>query len=117
MNAIPHVLNYGSRLAQDADPRRTVIGPTVYLTSLVHDGYNLTIFQSDYADYCSGSKFSECITYDGSSLRPTLQLPLPSVERTGLIGFSSLASLSDAVRAISIPWNVTATTHAVAVGS
>lgn len=104
MNSIPYVLNYGDGLAEEANQRRAVAGPTRYLTSLVDRGYALTIFQSDYADFCSGVSFSTCITYDSSSLRPTLQLPLSMFERAELIAFKFLA-LSNVLRLSEIPWN------------
>ena len=37
------------------------------LEALVDSGYRLTIFQSDFVDYCTGAEFYECVSYDSSS--------------------------------------------------
>lgn len=107
VNAIPAVLNFGGHLAEKASNKGAVIGETRHLKTLVESGYRLTIFQSDFADFCSGSAFAQCVTYDSSSLRPTLDLDLPSTERARLIALK-LMSLSHIANYMLLPWNVAA---------
>jgi hypothetical protein len=107
MNAIPHVLNYGDRLGQGMRGRKALIGPTKYLERLVDEGYRLTILQSDYADFCTGARFYECVTYEASSPSALLRSPLTSLERAGLITTKFL-SLSKLVSALLLPWRLVA---------
>ena len=107
VNAIPAVLNFGESLAKEASTKGVVIGQTRHLKNLVDDGYRLTIFESDFADFCTGSAFAECVRYDSSSLRPTLALKLSAVERARLITLK-LMSLSEIVNYVLLPYNVAA---------
>ena len=107
VNAIPAVLNYGERLAEQPSTTGVVVGQTQHLRKLVDQGYRLTIFQSDFADFCSGAAFAECVTYDSSSLRPTLDFNLSPMERTRLIALK-FASLSQIIAKGLAPWNVAA---------
>jgi hypothetical protein len=68
-------------------------------------GYKLTVFQSNFADFCSGLSKIDCITYDPSSLRPTLRVPLSVTERVGLIIYK-FAAISHFATAFSLPWNM-----------
>jgi len=85
VNAVPDILNYGTRLGKAATRDGVIIGSTEHLQSLVDRGYKLTIFQSDFADYCTGAEFYECVSYDSSGLRPTLAAPLDVTDRAALI--------------------------------
>jgi hypothetical protein len=105
VNSIPEILNFGEKLAQSASKRGVKVGPTKYLQSIVDQGYRLTIFQSEFADYCTGARFYECITYNSASLRPTLALPIRAPERAALIGLKFLA-LSDILQGFSGGWNI-----------
>lgn len=107
VNAIPHVLNYGAKLGKGANRRGALIGPTIHLNALTERGFNLTIFQSDFADFCTGATFDECVTYNSSSLRPTLQLPINPVGRAKLIALK-FAALSDLAKRSEDPWNFVA---------
>ena len=107
VNAIPAVLNYGTKLAANATPQGAIIGQTTHLGKLVDDGYKLTIFQSDFADFCTGSAYSECVTYNSSSLRPTLDLGLSTAGRTKLIALKFL-SLSQISNLLIGPWDLLA---------
>jgi hypothetical protein len=62
------------------------------------------ILQSDFADYCAGTAVDECITYNSSSLRPTLALPLNTTDRARLLALKFLA-LSDVAFGLALPWN------------
>lgn len=93
-NAIPHILNYGRALGQGTNAKGVVVGSTAHFRALAGKGYRLTVVQSDFADFCRGTTVRECVTYDSSSLRPTLAVPLTASERAGLITVKFL-SLSD----------------------
>ena len=107
VNAVPDILNYGEKLGRSASKKGVQIGPTEHLESFVNQGYRLTIFQSDFADYCTGARFQECVTYDSSSLRPTLAVPMEATERARVIGAKYLR-LSDLAFGASEKWTLIA---------
>ena len=107
VNAIPDVLNYGTRLGKAIRKGGVEVGPNAHFTALKEQGYRLTIFQSDYADYCTGTAFARCVTYDSSSLTPTLEVPMSPAERTQLIALKFL-SLSDMFKGAAKGWNAAA---------
>ena len=104
-NSIPFILNYGGALAKKVKKDGIEAGPTKHLQGLVDQGYRLTIFQSNYADFCTGAKFFECITYDSSSLRPTLAVSMRDLDRAELTIYKFL-KLSDIFGAASDTWNI-----------
>jgi hypothetical protein len=106
-NSIPFILNYGGALGKRVEKEGVEVGPTKHLQSLVASGYRLSIIQSNYADFCTGTKFHECITYESSSLRPTLAVPMGDLDRAKLTiyKFLKLSSLFDRPSQI---WNITA---------
>lgn len=107
VNAIPAILNYGEKLGDEATAKGVDVGPTQYLKAIRDRGYRATILQSDFAEYCRGNAPDECITYEASSLRPTLRLPLSASERARLAMLKFLA-LSELVNGLTIGWNATA---------
>jgi hypothetical protein len=107
VNAIPAVLNYGERLGAEATTNGVRVGPTEYFRTILDRGYAARILQSDFADYCTGGNFDECITYDASSLHPTLPLPLSTAERARLIMLKFVA-LSGLINRLAVPWNAAA---------
>lgn len=107
MNAIPFALNYGQALGRGMRGNTAVIGPTRYLESLVRDGYRLTIYQADYADFCTGARYFECITYEASSPTALADAPLATGDRAGLIAAKFL-SLSRIANAALVPWRLAA---------
>lgn len=113
-NAIPFILNYGKRLGHRVGRRGVRTGPTEHLASLVDQGYRLTILQSDYVDLCTNARFHECTTYDSSSVRPTLSVPMAVQDRAGLIAtkFARMSFIADRVGRI---WNFAAK-HAHSAG-
>lgn len=106
VNAIPHALNYGKQPSADRGTG-TEIGRGEHLNMLARSGYNLRIFQSNFADICSGAKFASCTTYDTFSMRPLLSAPLTVSERSKLIVLKMLV-LSDMARFSIRNWNVLA---------
>ena len=107
MNAIPNILNYGKALGEGMRGRKAVIGPTKHLERLVDQGYRLTILQSDYADFCTGARYYECVTYEVSSPSALIGSPLTALERAGLITTKFL-SLSQLVSGLMLPWRLAA---------
>ena len=105
--SIPYALNFGQRLGRDMSEEPVIVGPTNYLEGLVRRGYRLTIIEPDFADYCGGAHFSECVTYESSSPSALLHMPLSTVERAGLITAKFL-SLSKIVGATLQPYRLVA---------
>lgn len=106
-NAIPHILNFGRRLAQRSSHDGVIAGPSEYLQDLIGKGYSVTVFQSDFADFCEGMPEVRCVTYDASSLRPVLATSLASPDRAGLIAYKFLG-LSELAKFMAGSWNASA---------
>ena len=107
MNAIPHVLNYGERLGLGMRGPTAIVGPTEHLARLLRQGYRVTIFQADFADFCSNVRFSTCVTYRSSSPTALVGTSLTTLELAGLIATKFL-SLSQIVDAGLLPWRLIA---------
>jgi hypothetical protein len=103
-NAIPAVLNFGSRLSPNASQSGVRVGPTVYFDQLHRQGFKVNVLQNDFAELCEKNPVSVCTTYDSSSLRPTLDAPLNLGDRAKLIGLKFVA-LSKTVRPVSQLFN------------
>lgn len=97
VNAIPYMLNYGRRIGRSVGKNGVEVGLADHLKLLTSRGYRLTILQSDFADLCTGNEPNRCVTYDSSSLRPTLPVPLTISDRVALIAWKFFA-LSDLLR-------------------
>lgn len=85
VNAVPHILNFGEKSAQDANRQGATIGKSAYFDRLTAMGYRLSIYQSDFADFCSGYESARCVTYSNSSLQPLQDYKLDRLDRTTLI--------------------------------
>lgn len=85
INAIPHILNFGTRPAEAATRRGAMIGRTAYFDRLREMGYRQIVYQSDFADFCSSYPDARCLTYANSSLQPLLDYDMTVGERTTLI--------------------------------
>lgn len=107
VNAIPELLNFGTAAALPASKDGVKTGATKYLSSLVGQGYGLTIFQSDYVDYCTGAIFVKCVTYGSSSLRPTLAVPMEVGDRAKLV-IAKFVTLSAIATGGLDAWNLAA---------
>jgi hypothetical protein len=107
VNAIPSVLNYGRTRTLKHSFTGVAIGPTEHVRFLSKAGYAVNIFQSDFADLCTGAPYSRCTTYDSFSLRPLLNFPLSLPERSQLIGVKFL-TVSGFGNAALYLWNTTA---------
>lgn len=91
VNAMPAVLNFGTRLAANSSQDGVRIGETVYFDRLHREGFRIHVLQNDFADLCGGNAVSSCATYGASSLGPTLDAPLSLLERAQLIGLKFVA--------------------------
>jgi len=107
MNAIPHVLNYGGRVGLGMRGPTAIVGPTEHLARLLRQGYRITIFQADFADFCGSVRFSRCVTYQSSSPTALLGTSLSTLELAGLITAKFL-SLSQIVDYGLLPWRLVA---------
>lgn len=101
INAIPYILSYGRHRGLPKIGDGVDAGHSDYLEDLTHKGFRLTVLQSDYADLCTDNSTFRCITYDSSSLRPTLSVPLDTFDRAKLIAWKFLA-LSHLFRAATL---------------
>lgn len=107
VNAVPHALNYGKRAGGALGSNKREIGRAEHLSLLARSGYTVRIFQSNFANICSGAKYASCTTYDTFSMRPLLSAPLTVSERSKLIVLNMLV-LSDFARFSIRNWNVLA---------
>jgi hypothetical protein len=85
VNAFPHILNFGRQLGKDVSKSGVKVGEAQYLRALAGKGYDLTVIQSEFADFCAGNQVRSCTTYESWSLRPTLEAPLTTSDRARLI--------------------------------
>ncbi len=85
VNAVPNILNFGEKSARDANRQGATIGKSAYFDALTAMGYQLSIYQSDFADFCEGYESARCVTYSNSSLQPLLDYKLDRLDRTTLI--------------------------------
>ena len=84
-----------------------IVGPTEHLARLLRQGYRITIFQPDFADFCSTVPFSRCVTYQSSSPTALVGTSLSTLELAGLITAKFL-SLSQIVDYGLLPWRLVA---------
>ncbi len=81
VHAVPDILNYGRKLGQSGSLEGGVTGPTDYFAGLREAGYGLTIYQTNFLDFCSGANEKLCLTYDRFSLQPMHQLGMTTGDR------------------------------------
>jgi hypothetical protein len=84
-NAIPDILNFGNRLGKSGGYGGGITGPTDYFTGLQRAGYDLTIYQSNFLDFCSGTAEKLCVTYDRGSLQPMGDVSAPVGDRLAVL--------------------------------
>lgn len=85
VNAVPHILNFGAKQADAAGRQGATIGRNAHFNRLEALGYKLNIYQSDFADFCSGYSNARCISYANSSMQPLLAYDMSIADRTALI--------------------------------
>lgn len=98
VNAVPWVLNYGLAVGEHFDGGGVRFGASAYMRDLVRDGFRVHIYQSDFADICSGVEHASCSTYSYTSLRPTLDLEMSVLERAELLATHLISIFEFAVR-------------------
>ena len=111
VNAIPDILNFGGSGSSVGSQDGVEVGRTVYLSLLAERGYAINVYESDFANFCSGVSYSSCTRYWSPSLAWIDDLPHSAAEKARLIGYkywalSSLAvTLSEAYNfLITRPW-------------
>ncbi len=102
VNAIPDILDFGEGKALSSSKDGMVVGPNRTFRRLKKLGYDLTVYQSEFGDFCKLASVDHCIEYDQGSLLPTLNIPLAWDERTRLImaKFFSLSQIADEVEGV-----------------
>jgi hypothetical protein len=103
VNAIPYILDFG-RHQRSWDGPTVLIPVSAYFDLLAARGYQINVIQPDISDFCSGRRFKECVTYKSFSLRPTLELPLSTSDRTKLVVLKFFA-LSGVVTGVAPVWD------------
>ena len=104
VNSLPHIFNFGRKSDNTASKRGGKLGSTEYLKRLSQAGYRIKVLQSDYEDICTDNPVAECITYDSSSLGPTLIAPVTTGQRVTMI-MSKFVQLSDIAAIATGSWN------------
>lgn len=85
INAVPDVLNFGEGNGPKASDMTGVeVGETRYFQRLAKFGYTVSIYQSDFAEFCGGMQEARCIEYDSASLSPIADYPFTTGERIQL---------------------------------
>jgi hypothetical protein len=105
VTAVPNILNFGTSTSRNPTGGGFFVGVNKYFQTLQQLVYRITVFQSDYADYCRDASVYSCITYDSSAMYPTIHAPMGVSDRARLILFKIL-NLSQGVMAISQAWNL-----------
>ena len=111
VNAIPDILNFGGRGSSLGSQDGVTVGPTAYLSLLRERGYGVNVYESDFANFCSGVPYASCTRYWSPSLAWIDALPHSAAEKARLIAYkfwslSSVAvTLSEAYNfAVTRPW-------------
>jgi hypothetical protein len=91
VNAVPHILNFGSTLgARSYGFHGVVLNESSYFEAMRRYGYSINILQSDYAELCSAADYASCTTYWSHSLKLLRDQPLTAQERAYLIIYKFL---------------------------
>ena len=86
VNSIPSILNFGTIQAAGSDPSEgTTLRRSAYFDRLRARGYQISIRQSDFIDYCAAGPARRCATYDSASLAVVATSTLSLGERARLI--------------------------------
>jgi hypothetical protein len=107
VNAIPDILNFGAAGESRTVSKSLDIGRTSYLSALGRSGYQLRLYQSNFADFCRYHSFETCTSAWGPSLSFVKDEPLPINERARLIALKFADMSSAAVLVADIIDDVT----------
>lgn len=102
VNAIPDLLNFGDGRRASSDNSHLEVGPTRYFQRLNTLGYSLSIYQSEFGEFCSGATHARCFEYDSSSLVPLIGYTFTTKERVMLI----MAKFVSLAQSLAIPENL-----------
>lgn len=85
INAIPAMLDFGDGHPVSADMNGMVLDKAEWFQKINALGYNLSIYQPEFADYCSANTPTHCVEYAHDSLLPVLDTDLAWRERLQLL--------------------------------
>jgi hypothetical protein len=109
INAIPFLLNFG--VQQPWHPESKDDGVRVarnaYFDRLRALGYAISVYQSDFVDFCTGQQLRACNEQRAAGLEPIATSDLPTADKAQLILYG-FWSLSDAVVTASTLYDVCA---------
>jgi hypothetical protein len=102
INALPDILNFGRDTNFVGDRSGIKLERTKYFTELERSGYQLRIYESDYANFCGEQQPPYCLTYLSNNLQPLLSEPFSLTDKlifitTKFIGLSDGAEEIDLV--------------------
>jgi hypothetical protein len=76
INAIPAMLDFGNGRPTSADMNGMVLDSAEWFNQIKALGYNLSVYQPEFADYCSANSPTHCVEYAQESLLPMLDIDL-----------------------------------------
>jgi hypothetical protein len=86
VNSIPQIMNLGVNQPVTADHRDGVkLKSNAYFEGLRRLGYQLTIYETDFVDFCSLEPNKRCATYAADGLRELWRAPLATSDKSALI--------------------------------
>jgi len=85
INAIPAMLDFGDGRPVSADMNGMVLDTAGWFQKINALGYNLVVYQPEFADYCSANAPIHCVEYAHESLLPVLDTELSWRGRLQLI--------------------------------
>lgn len=68
VNSVPQILNFGEEPNTESSESHVSINESAYLTELRNQGYQIDIFQSEYANICAADIYDSCTNYWSQSL-------------------------------------------------
>lgn len=95
-NAVPHILNFGEQQSWDKDQRREGVrlNSNSYFDHLKHMGYAISVYQTNFVDYCGNPAVVACHETGAADMEPVLHSSLDTLDRAKLL-LASFSQLSD----------------------
>jgi hypothetical protein len=105
-NAIPQIVNFGAVQPQSPKGKKgRVLDRNAWFDLLGKEGYRLTVYQSDYIDYCGNPAVARCVRYTFSKMGAAANAAMSLGDRISviLVRFALLADAAQNFRALYIP--------------
>lgn len=99
INSVPAMLDFGDGRPTSADMNGMVLGSAEWFSQIKALGYNVSIYQPEFADYCSANVPMHCVEYAQESLLPMLDIDLHWRGRLQLV-LSKFIKLSDVLKLV-----------------